>query len=104
MNNQPGGAEIVIILFVLAFYVLLIAFMVFVAGTIFRKAGYSFWFGLLMLVPIGNFIWLLIFAFSKWPIQHELEMYRAGVAVPHGFPVGQIPPPPMPPMNRPPGT
>lgn len=31
------------------------------------KAGYSKWLGLLMIVPIVNLIWFLIFAFSKWP-------------------------------------
>ena len=49
---------------------------IFVWGTIFKRAGYSFAMVLLMLVPIVNFIWLLIFAFSKWPVQKELEYYK----------------------------
>ncbi len=40
---------------------------------IFSKAGYSKWLGLLMLVPIVNLIWFLIFAFSKWPIIKEQQ-------------------------------
>jgi len=68
----------------------------YVWGTIFKKAGYSFWMCLLMIIPLVNLIWILIFAFSKWPIHQELEMYRGryGQAT-SGFPMtpgpGQIP-------------
>ncbi len=34
---------------------------------IFRKAGYSQWLGLLMIVPIVNLILLYFLAFSEWP-------------------------------------
>ena len=34
---------------------------------IFRKAGYSQWLGLLMIVPVINFILLYFLAFSEWP-------------------------------------
>jgi hypothetical protein len=82
-SNAIGG--LFFILFVLAMW----AFMVFVAGTIFRKAGYSFWFGLLMLVPLANIIWLLIFAFSEWPVHRELNHLRSltGNYPGRGFPV-----------------
>lgn len=94
-----GGSSIPIFggILMLLFVLLIIAAAVSLWGLIFSKAGYSFWFGLLMLVPIGNFIWLLIFAFSKWPIQQEVEMLRqragfgaggAGGFGPSGFPVG----------------
>jgi hypothetical protein len=43
---------------------------------IFSKAGYSGWLGLLMLVPVVNLIWLVVFVFSEWPIQTELARYR----------------------------
>jgi len=33
-----------------------------------RKAGYSGWWGLLMLFPILNIVMTYIFAFSTWPI------------------------------------
>lgn len=35
--------------------------------TIFRKAGYSPWLGLLMVVPIVNLVMLYFLAFSRWP-------------------------------------
>lgn len=42
------------------------------------KAGYSGALSLLMLIPIANFIILIIFAFSKWPIEERLEAARMG--------------------------
>jgi len=33
-----------------------------------RKAGYSGWWGLLMLIPILNLVPTYVFAFSNWPI------------------------------------
>ncbi len=52
-----------------------------VFGEIFRKAGYSGWLGLLMLIPVVNVVWLLIFAFGDWPIRRELSRSRMGPAV-----------------------
>jgi hypothetical protein len=76
-----------------------IAFMIFVWGTIFKKAGYSFWMSILMIIPIVQLIWLLVFAFSKWPIQQELESLRMGRTGGYGgggFPVTpQQPSPPI---------
>jgi uncharacterized membrane protein YhaH (DUF805 family) len=41
------------------------------------KAGYSGALSLLMLIPVFNFIVLLIFAFSRWPIEEQLAAARA---------------------------
>jgi hypothetical protein len=77
------------------FLFLIVAAMVALWGMIFKKAGYSFWMGILMLIPLVNLIWLLIFAFSTWPIHRELERYRSQVGYSGGgFPVGTQPPPP----------
>ena len=38
------------------------------ASEILRKAGYSRWWVLLLLIPLVNFIGLFLFAFSQWPI------------------------------------
>jgi hypothetical protein len=96
--NFNTGAPIFGGLCFIIFALVMVGLAVFIWGTIFKKAGYSFWFGLLMLVPIGNLIWLLIFAFSKWPIEQELEHYRGqlGGYTGHGFPVTptNMPPPP----------
>jgi len=45
---------------------------------IFAKAGYSWALGLLMLIPIANFIMPLVLGFGHWPIYRELEEYRQG--------------------------
>ena len=36
-------------------------------ATILRKAGFSPWWALLYVVPIGNLIALFVFAYAKWP-------------------------------------
>ena len=33
---------------------------------------------LLLFIPLVGFIWILIFAFSRWPVQKELDRYRQG--------------------------
>ena len=53
------------------------------------KAGYPGILSLLMLVPLANFILLLYFAFTDWPIELELRRLRGGSAPPPGT----VPPP-----------
>lgn len=43
---------------------------------IFSKAGYHWAMGLLMLIPIANFIMLCVLAFGQWPIHRELQILR----------------------------
>ena len=92
----PVWAGIVGLLFFLAIFAAIVALW----GMIFKKAGYSFWTGLLMIIPLVNLIWLLVFAFSQWPIHRELERYRQQVGYAGGgFPVGSsMPMPPPPPV------
>jgi hypothetical protein len=53
-----GYRELLIILAVLT---------VLIFGPIVRKAGFSRWLSLLLLVPIVNIVFIWIFAFIKWP-------------------------------------
>jgi hypothetical protein len=100
-GGGAGGGEVVGALGGLLFLALIVAAMVALWGMIFKKAGYSFWLGLLMIIPLVNLIWLLIFAFSTWPIHRELERYRSQIGYSGGgFPVGAAQPPP--PMAAPP--
>ncbi len=48
--------------------------------TIIRKAGYSGWWALVLLVPVANLVMIVVFAFSEWPVTRELEMARAALA------------------------
>ncbi|MCL0096956.1 hypothetical protein M1O19_00225 [Dehalococcoidia bacterium] len=41
--------------------------------SIWGKAGYSKWLGLLMIVPLVNVVAFLVFAFSDWPILREKQ-------------------------------
>jgi heme/copper-type cytochrome/quinol oxidase subunit 2 len=56
--------------------VLVILFLFSIWWKIFKKAGYSGALGLLMFIPIINFILLFILAFSKWPVQRQLEQLQ----------------------------
>ena len=44
------------------------------------KAGYSGVLSLLMLIPLVNFVVLLMFAFSEWPIEQQLRGTRSPAA------------------------
>ena len=67
---------IVFVLFIALFSLALTALMVWAYCRIFSKAGYSWAFGLLMLVPIANIIIPLVLAFSDWPIARELRLLK----------------------------
>jgi hypothetical protein len=43
---------------------------------IYSRAGYPWAMGLLMLIPVVNFIMMLILAFSEWPIQKQLRQLQ----------------------------
>ena len=63
--------------FFIIFLLIGLAIAVTVWGLVFRKAGYSFWLGLVMVVPLANLVMLIWFLAAKWPIQQELERLRA---------------------------
>ena len=41
--------------------------LVLIFGSICGKAGFSKWLGLLILVPLLNFVFIWVFAYIKWP-------------------------------------
>jgi hypothetical protein len=96
-TDQPhlnGGVLVALIVF----YVVLIAFFAWVYVRIVRKAGYSGWWVLMALVPIGNLVVLCLFAFKEWPVERELNYlrgYAAHTGLPGyaGPPQGEGPPP-----------
>ncbi len=81
-----GGIGLIIVLFVA---LLMLVLTVIIWWKIFSKAGYAGAMGLLMLVPLVNFIMLLVLAFGQWPIHRELEHLKQR----HG---GSQPQPPAP--------
>jgi uncharacterized membrane protein YhaH (DUF805 family) len=54
------------------------------------KAGYSGWWVLIALVPIVGSVFILVFAFSTWPVTLEVQGLRAQLAARnYGVPGGQ---------------
>lgn len=45
---------------------------------IFKKAGFSKWLSLTMIVPVLGIIALFYLAFAEWPIQKELKRLHSG--------------------------
>jgi uncharacterized membrane protein YhaH (DUF805 family) len=65
-----------ILLFV---YIAILVLGIVAAVKIVSKAGYSGWWVLIGLVPLVGSIFVLVFAFSTWPVTREVEMLRSQV-------------------------
>lgn len=63
---MSGGISIWQLLIILLIFVLV---PIFVFRPIAKKAGYSGWWALAMLVPLLNLIMIWVFAFAKWPVE-----------------------------------
>lgn len=50
------------------FIFLFIPFFIFLWWKLFTKAGYEGWQGILMIIPVVNFIVFLYYVFAEWPI------------------------------------
>ena len=82
-SDPSGAAAAALAAFGLIYAIVvlvMIAFYVFIAYMIVNRAGYNPWLSLLILVPLVNFVMLLIFAFSEWPVQRENRALRAQLA------------------------
>lgn len=60
----------------LLLYVLSIVVIVIPAARILHRTGFSWWWGLLSIVPIVGLIGLWLFAFSRWPLEARLHGAR----------------------------
>ncbi len=65
-----GAVELIIILFIA---IIAVATGVLPWFWIYKKVGYSPAMGCLMLIPIANIIMLYFLAFTRWPIERELQ-------------------------------
>lgn len=92
-TTMPVGATIALI----AFYLAMLAFGIYMYVRVARKAGYPGGYALLMFIPFVNLIVMLMFVFSEWPIERELAALRARVGqgydprpqAPAGYPAPQ---------------
>ena len=69
-------ASLGILLFV---YIAVAVLGIIAAVKIVSKAGYSGWWVLIGLIPLVGSIFVLVFAFSTWPVTREVEMLRSQV-------------------------
>jgi len=71
-----GAIPVFMVIFILIWAVITLAItvlMVVAYCKIFKKTGYHWAFGLLILVPIANVIIPLVLAFIEWPIEKRLR-------------------------------
>ncbi len=74
-----GAAPVFVLFFVaLSLLILLIVAIVrtWIYCMVFHKAGYSWAWGLFMLVPIANIIMPFVLALGDWPIRRELRQLK----------------------------
>ncbi len=76
LRGGPGLAEIILILFIAFIVLALTAIKVFSFCRIFSKAGYSWAFGLLMLLPFSEIVIPLVLALIEWPVCKELRLFK----------------------------
>lgn len=80
MDNGNSSAAAAFSAFAMGYCVFILAFValtIFIFWRIFKKAGQNGAMSLIALIPgIGTIIVLCILAFSKWPIETELEQQR----------------------------
>ncbi len=62
---MPGLGLLITLLTVFA----IVGFFLWLYARVARKAGYSGWWSLTMLVPVVNVVMLWVFAFADWPSQ-----------------------------------
>jgi len=93
-STSPVNAGLLVGLIV--FYVAVLIFLIVAYVRVVQKSGFSGWWVLMGIVPIGNIIVLGLWAFKEWPIRRELEYLRGYAAVTGlpGYTRGPLPPGP----------
>ncbi|SFK17426.1 hypothetical protein [Cellulomonas sp. KH9] len=83
-DTGPGAGEVVGIVLVGALYVAVLLFGIYLYMRVARKAGWTIWHGLLMLVPLANVVFIIMFAFTEWPVERRLREAEAQLALATG--------------------
>ena len=76
MRHGPTPGGVLLILVIMFFVFLATAVQVAAFCMIFRKTGYHWALGFLMLIPLAELIVPLILAFTDWPIAKELRALK----------------------------
>lgn len=75
-SRMPGPVEVILILFITFIVLTVTVIKVFSFCRIFSKAGYSWAFGLLMLLPLAEIVIPLVLALIEWPVCKELRLFK----------------------------
>jgi len=62
---------------VVIFYLAIAAFGIYMYMRLAKKAGWTLWHGLLVLVPLANAVFMIMFVFMEWPIERRLREAEA---------------------------
>lgn len=76
----------VLVPIIIAVYLAVIAFGVFIYAKIVARSGYPWPWVFIMFVPIVNLVMLCIFALRPWPVERELELTRRALEAATGSP------------------
>jgi hypothetical protein len=75
-SRMPDPGQVILILFVTFIVLIVTVIKVFSFCRIFSKAGYSWAFGLLMLLPLAEIVIPLVLALIEWPVCKELRLFK----------------------------
>jgi len=75
-SRVAGPMQLMLILFITFIVLVFTAIKVFSFCRIFSKAGYSWAFGLLMLLPLSEIVIPLVLALIEWPVCKELRLFK----------------------------
>ncbi len=80
MRGGPDGAFVVFLAIAIALFILIVLLITFLLVLsyckMFKKAGYSWAWGLIWLIPFGKIVLPLVLAFSDWPVLRELRKLK----------------------------
>jgi uncharacterized membrane protein YhdT len=85
-GTGTSTGEYVAIAVVAILYLAIIVFALYLYSRVARKAGYSPWWGVAIIVPLLNIVLILMFAFQEWPIERRLREAEARLAWGYGQP------------------
>ncbi|MCC2313812.1 hypothetical protein [Cellulomonas xiejunii] len=83
-DSGPEAGAVVALALMSLLYVAFIVFAIYMYMRIARKAGWTLWHGLLVLVPVAGVVFLIMFAFVEWPVERRLREAEARLALANG--------------------
>lgn len=85
-DSGPETVGIVTGVVLAVLWLAMFGFTVYCYMRIARKAGWTLWHGLLVLVPIANLAFMIMFVFMEWPVERRLREAEARLAMMGGGP------------------